>query len=534
MQLKGLVKVFAVALILISLYQLSFTFVVRNYEKKINQQAENDVAKNNLSADKKYPNDKVMQSLYADTLDALVKARRQYLIDSTSGEEIAGFPWFVTYTKAKERELNLGLDLQGGMNVVLDVSVEDVIRSLSGYSKDPAFNQALLKARELKKTSQSDYVTLFGEAYAQVAPNGRLSSIFANASQKELTFNSSNEEVLRVIRSRANDAIKNTYLVLQKRIDKFGVAQPNISLDENKGIISVELAGVDDADRVRKYLQASANLEFREVYKNSNEFANQTLVPVNDAVKNYLSYAKKGGAAAAADTAATVAPAAQDTTPAVAAAQPDTSATGSLESMLSKDSGAIAKKLDSAKNMDKPPEPSLFSVMVPLVNPENGQARPGPYFGVAHTKDTATIRSYFSLPAVKNVLPKDFVIAFGVLDEENLGKNIVPVYGLKVNPLSPKAKVNGEMIVDAQQNFDQDNMPEVSMRMDDIGAREWRRLTASLVPSNPGDVTTHNYVAVVLDGIVYSAPYIKSEIAGGSSSISGGFTVDEAKDWRTS
>jgi SecD/SecF fusion protein len=252
MQLKGLVRFFAGALILISVYYLSFTFLVRNYEKKVAAQAQSDISKSVPTAEQKYPNNKELQAVYEDSLADLVKERRQRILDSTSNKEMAGFPWYVTYDKAKEKELNLGLDLKGGMNVVLDVSVEDVIRSLSGHSQDAAFNKALDLAVQRKKTSQSDFVTLFGQAYEEVQPQGRLSTIFANAYQKDIDFNTSNSKVLDVIRREAGAAIKNTYLVLQKRIDKFGVASPNISLDENKGIISVELAGVDNPERVRK------------------------------------------------------------------------------------------------------------------------------------------------------------------------------------------------------------------------------------------------------------------------------------------
>ena len=303
MQLKGLVRFFAIALILISLYQLSFTFLVRNYEKTIEQQAENDVAKQYPTPEKKYPGSKELQGFYSDTLEGFIKQRRQEIVDSTSSKQIAGFPWYITYTKAKEKELNLGLDLVGGMNVVLEVNVEDVIRALSGHSKDAAFNRALDRANELKKTNQTDYVTLFGQAYAEVAPQGKLATIFANAYQKDINFNSTNQQVLDMIRRESRVAIKNTYIVLQKRIDKFGVAQPNISLDENKGLISVELAGVDNAARVHKYLQATANLEFREVYKNSPEFVQNVLSPMNDAIRTTLNASNPArDAAAATDT----------------------------------------------------------------------------------------------------------------------------------------------------------------------------------------------------------------------------------------
>jgi SecD/SecF fusion protein len=519
MQLKGLVRFFAGALILISVYYLSFTFLVRNYEKKIDAQALSDISKAYPSAEQKYPGNKELQAYYQDSLTDLIKFRRQRLLDSTSNKQMAGFPWYVSYTKAKERELNLGLDLQGGMNVVLDVSVEDVIRSLSGQSKDPAFNKALDLATQRKKDSQSDFVTLFGQAYEEVQPNGRLATIFANAYQKDISFNSSNQQVLNIIRREAGAAIKNTYLVLQKRIDKFGVASPNISLDENKGIISVELAGVDNPDRVRRYLQATANLEFREVYRNGQDFVTNVLQPMNEAVKNSLSGKKEVDSTK------------QDSSAVAAAAAKDTSKTGSLASYLSKDSAK--SKADSAKtkaDMEKEAIAAnpLFAILHPYIT-NDGRIIPSSTVGMISPADTATFKHYLLLPAVRNILPKDIVFAYGPENKEDR-HGPLEVYALKINPANPTPRVGGESVVDARQDFDQNGSPEISMTMDAMGAKAWKKLTGELAPSNPEDRSTYNYVAVVLDSIVYSAPSILNEIGGGRSSITGSFTLEEAKD----
>lgn len=526
MQLKGLVRFFAGALILISVYYLSFTFLVRNYESKVAAQAASDVSKSFPSAEQKYPgeNNAELRSVYQDTLSDLVKERRQRILDSASNKEMAGFPWYVTYDKAKEKELNLGLDLQGGMNVVLDVSVEDVIRSLSGHSQDAAFRKALDLAVQRKKSSQSDFVTLFGQAYEEVQPNGRLAVIFANSYQREIDFNASNSKVLDVIRREANAAIKNTYLVLQKRIDKFGVASPNISLDENKGIISVELAGVDNPERVRKYLQASANLEFREVYRNDEQFISTILQPMNEAIK-----AAVGGttAKAAADTTQKAA----DST-AVAKAAGDTAATGSLTALLN-DSAKTGGKADSLKSEAErraelaKAEP-FFSIFAPRYHPQQGVAY-GPIIGNILPTDTATFSRYLQIPAVKNTLPKDLVFIYGAEDKENK-RAPLNVYAIKVNPINPAPRVGGERIVDAKQDYDQTGRPEISMTMDPTGAKEWKKLTGELAPTDPSNPATLNYVAVVLDNIVYSAPSIQGEIGGGRSSISGSFTLEEAND----
>ncbi|WP_119079296.1 protein translocase subunit SecDF [Chitinophaga alhagiae] len=517
MQLKGLVRFFAVALILISLYQLSFTFVVQNYEKKTKSKAEEFVAKQYPSAEQKYPGNKELQSFYQDTLNDFVKARMEELLDSTSGKQIAGFPWFTTYTKAKEKQLNLGLDLQGGMNVVLEVSVEDVVRNLAGQSKDPAFNKAIEKARERKKNSQSDFVTLFGDAYKEEAPNGKLSTLFASASQKDITFNSSNEQVLTVIRNEAKAAIRNTYKVLQNRIDKFGVASPSINLDENRGIISVELAGVDDADRVRKYLQASANLEFRETYKSSEEFYVTVLQPMNEAIKVALGTAPK------ADTTQ------KDSAATAAAAPASADSTASLSSLLAKDSGKGALTGDSAKLLEAQAarENPLFTIFMP--NATQQGIVPSSTLGYMAPRDTATFRRYIEMPAVKAAMPKDLVFVYGPSNKEDRNQPL-QVYGIRVNPANPKARITGERVIKAKADFGQDNQVEVSMSMDPTGTRDWRNLTRALKPTNPNDPRTFNYVAIVLDNVVYTAPSINTEIPNGNSSISGNFTTEEADD----
>lgn len=520
MQLKGLVRFFTAALILISLYQLSFTFVVRNFEKKMKAEAAADVARQNPSAETKYPGNKELQALYQDTLNDLLKERTDYKLDSASGKQIAGFPWNTSYIKAKEKQLNLGLDLQGGMNVVLEVSVEDVVRALAGNPNDPALNAAIATARERKKNSQSDFVTLFGEAYKEKNPNGKLSTVFANAQLKEITFNSSNDQVLNVIRSEAKAAIKNTHKVLQNRIDKFGVASPTINLDETRGIISVELAGVDDADRVRQYLQASANLEFRETYKNGDEFYMSVLTPMNEAIRRAL------GNAPVVDTTIK----ATDTSAAVASTTTAPGDTASLTSILSKDAPAAAGS-DSAALLQAQAmkENPLFAIFRPNATQTEGLI-PGSTLGYISTSDTATFRKYLEMPAVKSVMPKDLVFLYGPANKEDRSQPL-QVYGVRVNPSNPKAKITGERVIAAKADFGQDNhAPEVSMTMDATGTRDWRNLTRSLKPTNPDDRRTFNYVAVVLDNVVYTAPSINSEIPNGISSISGSFTLEEAQD----
>src|SRR5690606_36254216 len=251
MQLKGLVKFFTAALILISLYQLSFTFVVRNVEKKARAQAKREVMAAN-------------PDVKGNDLDQLIESRYSAITDSLQGEVVFKVPLLkkYTYQGAKAQELNLGLDLQGGMNVTLDVSLDELVRSLSNNPSDPALNAAIAEADRLKANSDKDFVTLFVQVYK--GPN--LASLFTKPGETEITLKSTNEEVLRRIRDDASEAIVSTYNVLQKRIDKFGVSQPNITLDKNRGVINVELAGVRNPDRVREFLQSTAKLQFFEMY----------------------------------------------------------------------------------------------------------------------------------------------------------------------------------------------------------------------------------------------------------------------------
>ena len=255
MQLKGLVKFFTAALILISLYQLSFTFVVRNVEAKFKAKAMQEAKLKN-------------PGVTGEALNTLAEARYSKITDSIQGESVVSMLFKkYTFQEAKEQELNLGLDLQGGMNVTLEVSLDELVRSMANNPTDLALNQAIADANKAKANSQLDFVSLFGQAYMAKNPSAKMAYLFTKPSEKEITINSSNDQVIAKIRKESKDAIKRTYNVLLTRIDKFGVAQPNINLDENKGVINVELAGVNDPVRVRKFLQSSANLQFWEVYQ---------------------------------------------------------------------------------------------------------------------------------------------------------------------------------------------------------------------------------------------------------------------------
>lgn len=301
MQLKGLIRLFTIALILISLFQLSFTFVVKNFEKKQASKIESRVKSEN-------------PELRDEALKLAIDDKLRFQLDSLTDKKIysLGFTDY-TYQEAKEQELNLGLDLQGGMNVVLEVSLNELVRNLSNNPKDPALNAAIAQAEKMKANSQDDFITLFAEAYKAQNPNGQLAPLFAKPTSKELTISSTNDAVVKKLKNDAKAAIQSTYKVLGKRIDKFGVTQPNLSLDENRGIISVELAGVNNPERVRKYLQATAKLEFWRTYAYQDIVPN--IIEADKNLKDYLS-GKKTDDSTSSSTADTnkVAKASTDTT----------------------------------------------------------------------------------------------------------------------------------------------------------------------------------------------------------------------------
>ena len=266
MQLKGLVRFFTIVLILVSLYVLSFTWFVKSHENKMESLADKFVASYPTAA-VKYPGNKDSQAVYQAALDSIKSARLKRLLDSTKDETITyGITGAVSYKKAKEEELNLGLDLQGGMNVTLEVELAGLLKTLSNNSKEPAFLQAIENANKRKANSDANFINLFTEEYEKISKE-TLAHLFTAASNGKVTFNSSNSQVRSYLNTQAKEAFTSTYNILTKRIDQFGVAQPNINPDENRGIITVELPGIQDRERVRKLLQSSANLQFWDAYR---------------------------------------------------------------------------------------------------------------------------------------------------------------------------------------------------------------------------------------------------------------------------
>ena len=496
MQFKGLVRFFAIALILISIFQLHFTWVVKNHEKKMEDKA-------NAYVKAGFPNAGV------EVKEAEYKKKLRRLLDSTREKTITyGTTGAISYQKAKEQELNLGLDLQGGMSVTLEVELEGLLRSLSNNPKDPGLNKALVLANQRKAASDADFITLFTQAYKEQNPTAKLSSIFAGTGQRTIKIGDSDNDVLTKLRAYADGAISNTYNVLQKRIDQFGVAQPNVQLDQTKGIITVELPGVkDDPERVRKYLQATANLQFLELY-NIGELDK----PLGDAEKALKDYY----------TGVISTPTGKDTvaTPSASGALADTNKTATIGELVNTGTSKAADTVKAAKT-----DASLFRVFQP-VGPQQGQDGRqsfAPYLGFVSTSDTSLFNEYLNIENVRSQFPSNMKIAYGVPEKNDKGvkSDVLPVYALKFVEGIEKAKLEGDGVQQATQDFDDRGRAAIKMLMTKQGERIWSEMTTENV-GKP--------IAIVLDNIVYSAPNVINPITSGTSEISGNFSVEEAQD----
>ena len=504
MQLKGLVKIFTIALILISLFQLSFTFVVNNFEKKQAALVERQVKTEN-------------PTLSGEALELAKADKLRFVLDSMSSKPVMNLGVTkYTYQEAKDQQLNLGLDLQGGMNVVLEVSLDELIRNMSNNPQDPALNAALTKAKQLQANSQDNFSNLFVKAYEEMNPGGKLAPLFMKPDGKTITPSSTNDQVRAAIFKESEDAIDRTFRVLQTRIDQFGVAQPNLNLDKNRGIISVELAGVSNPERVRKYLQATAKLEFWETYS-QHEIA-QNIMKADEALRSYLS------STGSKDTSAT---ALNDTTN--KAATKDSSLAAALgNSKLASDDTTGFSKLSDEQKMAKaramnPLRSFLLGGFEVRQNPKTGEVINMPMVSYVYYRDTAQLNKYLNMDVVKNQFPKNLKFLYGNADKELREKEkICILYAIKTRAGSTEPRLGGEYITDTRQDYDpMSGQPDVQMSMDPTGARKWERLTGENV-GRP--------IAIVLDNVVYSAPAPSEKISGGNSNITGSFTVEEAQD----
>ena len=479
MQNKGFVKVFAVLLTLVCLFYLSFSFVTRYYNGKAAEYAGGDPAK---------------ESAY---------------LDSLSTQKV----WLgYTLKQCREMEISLGLDLKGGMNVVLELNVADVIRSLSNNNQDENFNKALDLAYAHQATSQKDFIDLFAEEYKKLDNGARLSAVFSTFELKDkITPQSTDAQVVSVLRSEMQSAIDNSFNVLRTRIDRFGVVSPNIQRLETAGRILVELPGVKEPERVRKLLQGSANLEFWETYTLPEIY--QQLVAADNVLAAMQAEGEKTGADSLATTVEEVAEVA-GATDSTAANEAD-----SLLAQIGKDKPeTAAQQQDMAEFAKQHP---LFSLL--QISQYNGQLSPGSIVGIAHTKDMAKISEYLNTKQVKDLLPRNLSLKWGVkaIDEK---EQFFELYAIKVSNRDGSPALGGDVVTDANADFVQQagrSEQTVSMVMNAEGAKEWARLTKE----NIG-----HQIAIVLDEMVYSAPNVNDEITGGRSQITGHFTPEEAKD----
>ena len=489
MQNKGVIKLLALLLALFTVYQLSFTFVTRHVESKAKAYAESP--KTVALATEMANGD---QNAYEYYLDSIKTAKETYYLDSVGTIKI--YMW-QDYRKCKEQELNLGLDLKGGMNVMMEVSVPDIIYALAGNSSDETFREAMRIANEQHLNSQKDFVDLFGEAYEKLDPNARLASIFLyEFKDKGITVNSTNAEVLKVIKDETSSAIDRSYQILRTRIDRFGVAQPNIQKLEGSGRILVELPGIKDPKRVRKLLQGTAQLEFWETYK-FNE-----IYQYFDEANARLAEIEKAGKPEKAE-------------------EVEESDVALLNQMTAEDSLKKAQEKAREAFMENNP---LYVVLSPSYY-QNGAGQMVPAetarVGMAMVKDTANVNRM--LKQVASVFPRNLKFAWSVKPNKSASGNVefIDLVALKANR-DNKCSLGGEVITEARQDYDQNGRVEVTLNMNTEGAKAWKRLTGDNIGRQ---------VAIVLDNYVYSYPVVNDEIPNGTSKISGGdMTVEEAQD----
>ena len=505
---KGLIQFFAVALILVCIYQLSFTIVVNKVESRAQAFAEIKVTKGkDVAAMSPSGSNKLV---FEDSVNELIRKAKQDYLDSIASEKVfdLGIISF-TYEKCKAQQLSLGLDLKGGMNVVLQVSMEDLIRNMSDQSTDPYFNKALENAKAAMVTNPNkDLVTLFGEEYQKVAPNGQLASIFATReNQGKIKVTDNNTTVLNVIKSESDDAFSRTYNILRTRIDKFGVSQPSITPQPATGRIVVELPGVDNPQRVRNLLQAAAKLEFWETYENGEVY--QYLQQANTVIKQRGIVVDSSAKNSTKDSLLT----------ANKTSKPDSNSLSSASSLNDTSSKGKAAKAKLNAAADNP----LFVLLQPAVyrdDKNNLQLAPGCIIGNALGTDTSKIDRLLTRDYVRSIFPKTLKFLWQAKPDAQ-DKKHYNLYAIKMKNNSDQAPLQGDAVIDARQDFDQNGKPEISMKMNSEGARTWKVLTGQNVGKE---------IAIVLDNYVESAPRVEGEIAGGNSSITGNFTIDEAKD----
>ena len=480
MQNKGAIIILAIALGLVSIYQLSFTGAT--YKVKID-------------ARKYAKGDLVKELAYLDSISTLPKEKWNYLGN--------------TFKECQKKELNLGLDLKGGMNVILEVSVEDILRAISNYNPDKTFNDAIALAKQRQTQSQSDFLTLFGKAFQEIDPNARLASVFGTVEMKEkINFNTTNEEVLKVLDAEVSTAITNAFNILRTRIDRFGVTQPNITQLSTKGRILIELPGVKDPKRVRELLQGTANLEFWETYENSE------VINYLSAANNLLKEIQVNTQKATADSIKQITKTAKLVTP-----KDTTGKEESLLDIIQKDTTKVAESKNIEQFTQQNP---LFGLLRPNVN-QQGQPAPSSMIGLASFRDTGKVNSYLKMNQIKAIFPRDLKFAWSQLPYDgDASKTLYELHAIKVTTRDGRPPLDGSVITSARPSSGVvTSQIKVDMSMNAEGAKTWARLTRENI---------NRCIAIVLDGYVRSFPRVSVEITGGNSEITGTFTLEQAQD----
>jgi len=503
MQGKGVVKFFAILLAVVCLYQLSFTWVTNNVKEKAKEYAKGDLVK---------------ERLYLDSMSTIP-------VYPVLGH---------SYAYCANNALALGLDLEGGMSVTMQISLGELVKKLSNNNPDPALNQAIANAEKDTKTSQKDYITLFVEEYEKLNPNGKLASIFSTReNQEHVKFNSSNAEVETWLKDQAETAVTQTYTVLNTRIDQFGVTSPNIQKQAGTDRILIELPGVKDEDRVRKLLSGTAKLEFYKTFQNGDAQGRpgegfMVLENINKIIASTNATAADTTKSSGNTVAALLK---KDTAAASKGIKKDTAtASKSNLSLLSKVQKSAGKDSSSTLSKDKAAKQNpLFAILIPAIyQDQSGQQRfnSGPIIGYVDMKDTAKVNSYLHNPAVQSAIPHNMKFLWGVKQSTQFKKGkYFELYALKLAADNGPV-LAGDVITDARPENNERGQPDVVMDMNSAGAQKWAAITREAA----NDPAGRQAIAIVLDDNVYSAPTVDGEIPGGTSSISGNFTIDDTKD----
>lgn len=482
MQGKGFIKFIAIVLAIVCAYALSFTLVSSSVEKDAKNYAKGDLAK---------------EKAYLDSMSTV----KVY--------PLLGF----TYQEVKSKEINLGLDLKGGMNVTMEISLSELVKSLAGNPTDVNFNKALQNAQTQLNAGGKDYIKLFVNEFEKLSPNSKLADYFSNQDNAtQLKSSASNGEVQSFLEKEATSAIDRSFFILRSRIDGFGVVSPNMQKQEGSNRILIEMPGVQDKDRISKLLQGSAELQFWQVYQV------QEVVPLLENINKTLAATLKDTATVATDTTKTA------TGGKLAglekAGVKDSIAKGGKLAGLGKKDSTAAKAAIAKSN-------PLFSVLsIPTYTADNGQQqlRPGPIVAWVAQKDTSKVNSYFKLPEVAAAIPSTMKFMWSVKPME--GTKVFELYAIKVTSADGKPDLGGEAVSDSRNDFDQKGKPEVTMYMTSEGSAKWKKVTADAA----ADPNNKKAIAIVLDNAVYSAPTVQNEIPNGISSITGNFTQEDTKD----